>query len=284
MSSTNPERSSEEIRRDIERTRAHMDETVEELRDRLSPGQVVDELWGRFRRSGRGAGDVVRGHAVPLALMGLGVAWLAVEEATGSSKEERHGTHPRRGSYDDGSRGLRDKASDAAGNAAHSVGDAARSAKDSVRDAKDWVGDRMERAGEVGDSAREAAHRAADAARHAGRQTRDRLDDARHRAADLMEDSPLMIGALSFGVGLASGLAVPTSRMEDRLMGDRSEDLKREARGRARELTDEAKQVAADAAESARETVQSDIDDRLDTTAGDPQVDGPGRGYGEPRV
>lgn len=238
MSSRHPDRSSQEIRRDIERTRAHMDETVEELRDRLSPGQLVDELWTRFRRSGRDVGDVARDHAVPLALMGLGVAWLGVQEATGHSRHDhapRYSTDPHRASF----------------------GDKAHSAKEKARDAKHWVGEKLDRAGEVGDDARDAATRAADAVRHAGEETRERLHSATDRASSLMHDSPLAMGAIAFGLGLASGLAVPTSHVEDRLMGERSSELKREARGRARELKEEAKHVAADAAEGARSGLES---------------------------
>ena len=77
------ERSSDEIRRDIDRTRSAMDETVDELGNRLSPGELIEEAWGAIKGQGRSAGDVVRDHPVPLALMGLGVAWLAIDRATG---------------------------------------------------------------------------------------------------------------------------------------------------------------------------------------------------------
>ena len=42
------DRSADQIRRDIEGTRADMHETVEALERKLSVGQLVDEVWGRM--------------------------------------------------------------------------------------------------------------------------------------------------------------------------------------------------------------------------------------------
>src|SRR5690606_28580138 len=81
-------RSPDEIRSEIERTRSELHETVDALERRLSPGELFEELWNRVRGSGTGAGDVVRDHPVPLALMGLGLGWLAVEKATGGRESE----------------------------------------------------------------------------------------------------------------------------------------------------------------------------------------------------
>jgi hypothetical protein len=282
MSSTNPDRSSEEIRRDIERTRAQMDETVEELRERLSPGQLVDEVWTSFKRQGRGTGDVIRDHAVPLALMGLGVAWLAVEEATGHShsRDPHRSTDRTRASFarsssdrerwgyadsafddehDDDGRGLRDRASDAT----HKVKDAARSAKETARDAKEWVGDKLDRASDAGHRARDVTHRATDKARRVGQTTRHRAHVVKDRASTLMENAPLVVGAISFGLGFFGGLAVPTTDAEDELMGDRSDALKRKAREKAREVKNESKQIASDAVHAAREEVERHEDDLL---------------------
>ena len=77
------DRSSAEIRREIERTRHQMDETVEQIGEKLSAARILDEMWTRFR-SGDGAamlGEAIRDHPRPFALMGLGIGLLAVEQA-----------------------------------------------------------------------------------------------------------------------------------------------------------------------------------------------------------
>ena len=79
------QRSSAEIRREIERTRSQMDETVERIGEKLSAARILDEMWSRVR-TGDGAamlGEAIRDHPKPFALMGLGIGMLAVEQARG---------------------------------------------------------------------------------------------------------------------------------------------------------------------------------------------------------
>src|SRR4051812_13216917 len=78
------ERSADEIRREIERTRSQMDRTVDALGDKLSPSRMLDDLYLRLRTEGPAAlGDAVKHHPIPFTLMGLGLGWLAYEQAKG---------------------------------------------------------------------------------------------------------------------------------------------------------------------------------------------------------
>jgi hypothetical protein len=75
-------RSSEEIRREIDRTRAEMDETVGAIQQRLAPSNIVDQAWDSLK-GGSGvaaqyAWDWIKHDPLPFALIGIGVAWLAV--------------------------------------------------------------------------------------------------------------------------------------------------------------------------------------------------------------
>jgi len=69
----------ENLAHEAERHRARVDSTLDELRDRLSVGQIVDEVWDQLRR-GQG-GDMVknigrqaRDNPLALGLIGAGVA------------------------------------------------------------------------------------------------------------------------------------------------------------------------------------------------------------------
>ena len=69
------------IERDLERTRSRMDNRLSELQERLSPGQIVDDLLGYFRGSeggdfARNLMDSVRDNPLPAALTGIGLTWL----------------------------------------------------------------------------------------------------------------------------------------------------------------------------------------------------------------
>lgn len=72
--------SPENLARDLAEERAKIDETIDEIQKRLSPGQLIDEVL----RHGRGAGsDVVSSlgrtltaNPLPTALIGVGLLWL----------------------------------------------------------------------------------------------------------------------------------------------------------------------------------------------------------------
>ena len=98
----NGHRNSRELEYDIERTRGEMDETLEELTERLRPRNLIDEaidylrvsagetfskeeLGHRAKDFSRAAACQIRRHPVPSALIGAGILWMLFE----SGEEER---------------------------------------------------------------------------------------------------------------------------------------------------------------------------------------------------
>src|SRR6185503_2415121 len=80
-------RSSDEIRRSIERQRDDLDVTAEVLQRKLAPRELAEQLWSDMRtRVSSGAGgvvDVAKRHPVPLGLIGAGIAWWVYEQSSG---------------------------------------------------------------------------------------------------------------------------------------------------------------------------------------------------------
>jgi hypothetical protein len=82
---------SEKLERDAGRTRAQLSEALEELRARMTPGQVIDQLID-YAREGPGAGfgrnlaRAIRENPLPLVLIGIGIgtAWLMVASSRSS--------------------------------------------------------------------------------------------------------------------------------------------------------------------------------------------------------
>lgn len=69
------------IERELDSTRSRLGSHLSELQDRLSPGQVLDDLMGYFRGSeggefARNLVDSVRANPLPAAITGIGLAWL----------------------------------------------------------------------------------------------------------------------------------------------------------------------------------------------------------------
>ena len=72
---------SDQFEREVEETRSQLSGTLEELRGRMTPGRVVDQLLDRARNgpSGefvRNLGREVRENPMPIVLIGIGIAWL----------------------------------------------------------------------------------------------------------------------------------------------------------------------------------------------------------------
>jgi len=70
-----------EIERDIEETRARLDQTIDRIQDRLSVSGIVDEIMGSMRKAEYNslldnAMSVVRRNPVPVILVAAGVGWL----------------------------------------------------------------------------------------------------------------------------------------------------------------------------------------------------------------
>ena len=74
---------SEQLKREAEEVRCHLSGTLEELRDRMTPGRVVDQMI-EYTRDGpvaeflRNLGRESRANPMPLVLIGIGIAWLIV--------------------------------------------------------------------------------------------------------------------------------------------------------------------------------------------------------------
>lgn len=75
------DKSSAELERDAERVRAQISDTADQLRDRMTPGQLMDEALNQF---GRGDASQLlanlknqaRDNPMALALIGSGIAWM----------------------------------------------------------------------------------------------------------------------------------------------------------------------------------------------------------------
>lgn len=82
------DRSSEQIRRDVERTRAHMTETVDALEQKLSPRQMVNQFYDAVRGEKRSTVlRTLRDNPVPTLLAAAGTVWLVIKGMT--EDEER---------------------------------------------------------------------------------------------------------------------------------------------------------------------------------------------------
>ena len=292
---TNPGDSSvTELEREVDRERERVSATIDELQARASVGSLVDQVVKAVGENGgeisRNLGRSLRDNPLAALLTGVGLAWLMA--GSGRPRDEGRDWDPDRAyvrygrdriaepsmpsaspygssadeswpksEYPDrdessGEGGLRERVVDVAGRVGEGVSEA--------------VGGVRERASELSHAAGAGLNRAGDTMRDAGSAVRHRAGAARRSAAGtgqsmrhgldtLIEDQPLVAGAIAMALGAAVGGALPRSRMEDQMFGEQSDRAMEVARTLAKEqgakvqatagaVMDEAMNIAGEAA------------------------------------
>jgi ElaB/YqjD/DUF883 family membrane-anchored ribosome-binding protein len=204
MSATH-ESTARDYEREAEETRHRLADTLNELHDRLTPGDILNELLSYSRSGGgafvRAASTAARQNPIPAMLIGTGCAMFMAEKtgllqrlaarAGGNGGARRAAVPSGQGQYSaDQSFGAaggsaREAVRDQASSLAEGVRASAASAGEVVSDAASTVGDRVSgTAASVGNrvsgaaaSVSDAASSAAQQLRHGVRETADRLSD-----------------------------------------------------------------------------------------------------------
>lgn len=263
-------RSAAEIERDVERSRARVTNTIEELRSRMSPGQIMDQVVDYAKTSGgaefmRNLGGSVRDNPLPILLIGAGIGWLMLsrssDRATGHEAGVRRRLPPpepeylpeydetgfgERGQFGDAARpdeestslgervgrgAVRDRTAHAAAGASDAISGAARRASASATGLAERT---VAAAGGIAEKTSELAEGASRVGSTAVHQVRMRYHDARDAVsgaarsaksnwASMVEERPLLIGALGLAAGAVLGAVLPRTAAEDRVMGDVSD-------------------------------------------------------------
>ncbi len=204
-----------------------MDRTLAAIEQRLTPGQLVDQGLDYVRNSGANEfvsnlGGSVKNNPIPVALMGIGMAWLM---ATGNRKPS-YAYPPEESSGP----GMMQRTSERMSSAKDSMSHTAHSAR--------------ARVGQMGQSARERAGQLGESARHQAERVRTRYDS-------MMREQPLVLGAIGLAIGAIMAAGLPRTREEDQLMGEASDRLTEKAKEVGKEQMGKVEQVATAAKDAA---------------------------------
>lgn len=238
MSERYDDKNSAEIQRDIDHTRAEMSETLDTLRGRLSPGELLDQAVAYVKAGGaseytRNLGETVKQNPVPTVLIGIGLAWLMMG---GSRGHQPAASTP-------GTSGLGRRAREAAGHMAERAGS-------TVQGARAGAGGAQARAGEMAQGARQQAGETAD---RMWSQAASQGDRAKASFTYLQKEQPLVLGALGFALGAALGAGLPSTEREDELMGETRDAYVHRAKEMGEEQLERAREVATAAGRAAQE-------------------------------
>lgn len=235
----------------------------------------VDEIRGNVRYAERQAIGFVRENAIPLALMGVGLAWFVSNRRSRDSWEDRwEGSYAPRGDGrwrypETGSEpGRGSHLADNAREGLHRASDRTREAGYRARDrARGWVEGASNEVSGVAGQVKDFAEREAEQVRGIARDTRERIGQATYRARDVAgrewqqareysrratEDHPLAVAAGAVAAGIAIGLLIPESNRERELLAPVRETLA----GEAQNLVGDAKGALNDFTHTAKEAAR----------------------------
>jgi hypothetical protein len=93
--------SSAELEREVEAQRAQVESTIGEIKERLTPGQLVDEMLSYTKHGGAhfasNLGHTVTANPLPAALLGVSLAWLIagpkLPMSSGKADHDEHRYH-----------------------------------------------------------------------------------------------------------------------------------------------------------------------------------------------
>lgn len=242
--STHEQRNLKDIESEIEQTRSRLDNTITAIQDKFSTGQLVDQALDYVRRARHGGpaefasnlGQTAKQNPVPVTLVGLGLSWLMISGPSHAS-ESGTTTLPARRS---------DASSSGVGNAMSTAGTGAKRMASGSR----------EKAGHVAHSAHEGFNRMKSGTRSSVSNVSRGAGKAGKQAAHLMQEQPLMVGALGLALGATLGALLYSTRIEDELMGEARDDVV----DRATEVGEQQFEKAKSVAQSAKATALDEAD------------------------
>ncbi|MDR9762786.1 DUF3618 domain-containing protein [Rhizobium redzepovicii] len=95
---TSNEKTSADLQREIDQDRQRIGDRIDAIQERMSPGQLVDEVLAYAKDSGGGEyvsnlGQALKANPLPVALMGVSLAWL-MAKGTPASPPAGHLAEP----------------------------------------------------------------------------------------------------------------------------------------------------------------------------------------------
>jgi len=242
----------QQIEAEIEQTRAEMSETINAIQERLSPQHLADQakdaVYEATIGTAKGVGsnmiETIKQNPLPAAIAALSIGWLFRKSGSVNSQNQYSSTQGYRGYAPQRYQPYEQYADD------RRYGSSGYAEYDEAPGIADRVGDV---AGNVKDQAQNLASNVRDQAEHYGDQALEQVDEARDWLQQTMYTNPMAMGAVALAIGTAVGLSLPSTPVENRVMGDARESLVEKVQETASQTFDKVQNVAKEVASTAQD-------------------------------
>jgi hypothetical protein len=273
--------SSAEAEEQIRRTRAGLAQTLDALDRKLTARHLVEKGLDMFRDSvnttetmRRGI-DIIRDNPVPVALIGLGTAWL-LASSTGVAERVAH---------DERVEAARRRVSDLASDIGNRAGELASDVKSRVG----LSGDKDRPLGHTGhpmldeggsnrdngwmhqvtETAQDALRSAGGAVNRAGSYAGGGASRVADQLGDAFERHPLVVGTIGVMAGALVAALLPLTRFENEMLGTTRDELLHKAEEAGEQAIQRVRDAASDAAVRAVDAAADAAVETVRTIGGD---------------
>lgn len=265
------------LEREIDQQRDSINDIVNALESRLSPGELLDKAMTYAKGNGgefiNNLGSTIKANPVPTLLTSVGLMWMMMGQnrsqpytnagmsSTGMSSTGMSSTGTSSTGIVDS---LRDKASglsDTLHDKANSMSGAVHDKTDSMRTQTQGFKDKAaDMRSSTSDSMSSARQTVSEKAQTASETMRNQTAKAKSGFQYMLEEQPLALGAIGIAVGALLGATLPATERENRLMGKTSDRITDKVKMKAEQGYAKATEVGQDLADQATNRVKEEAD------------------------
>lgn len=218
------EKSPDELQREADEVRRDMEQTVDQLANQFSPGELINQT---FKKLQNGSGTAfahnlstqIQNNPIPALLAGVSLAWLMTASKRAPTQSPSTTTHS------------------AMGTGKGKLSSATAHTRDSGRNMVDGVKEKQQ---QLSRSASDMKHRVSESSHHLMDSARSGAHTARSQYEHMLQEQPLVLGMLAIAAGAALGALLPRTEQEDRAIGETSDEQKDAIKRRAEGLKEQA--------------------------------------------
>jgi ElaB/YqjD/DUF883 family membrane-anchored ribosome-binding protein len=252
------------LEREIDQTRANMDRTLGALERKFSPGQMLDQAMEFARENGgefaNNLGRSVKENPLPALLTAVGIAWMVA--ASNRPKPSVADAYDDRYARDDFNTIQFDESGDQ-----DDAGDDKEGLTGKAQRLKASAGETLTEAGQrVKSAAERARQKLAGTKQTMSAELRStsgtaqvQTERVREGFNNLLNEQPLLLGALGIAVGAAIGAALPATEQEDRLFGSARDRTLSEVKQRGAESYEQVREKVNAVGEEAKQSISNAV-------------------------
>lgn len=250
---------SEQLEREVDRTRGRIEETLVDLRERLSPALLLDDIldYAQARNLAQ-LGKQASGNPLPLALVGAGLAWLMLAPNRSSVGARPHNSFT---AWTGRIRNMTNYDSERPSDRGESTSNGLYGrASETVGGARDKASDLVDKARETTSGAYQKVSRSMSSAMDT---VSSKMPDTRG-IANFVQEEPMVLAGIGIALGAVIGALLPATEIEERYIGPTAGSLKEQAKDAAREQWERGKEMAAESWDEAKDAARRTWEDAKD--------------------